>query len=171
MMVLDLALPICTCILGVLTTPDISERHHTHHDTYSVSLVISRTLMLVMVFMGVLGALTGWLCHIGVFPADPVVPLAFFVSFQLTLFLLAVAVVRYQVMTYDDHMLVRRAFGRTRLVRYDQIERMRWVSSLLGSHLKDLRIYARDGRSVRVWSLLDVEQLLFSIDRFDVLEH
>ena len=156
--------------LGVLfTAPDMSERHHLHHDTYTISQVVSRTMVLVMVFMGVLGGLTGWLCHLGVFSADPMVPLAFFVAFQATLLFASVTTSRCQVMAYDDRMFVRPWFGRRHMVNYGDIVRMERSRSLLNPNFYDLRIYTSDGSQVRVSGLLDVEQILLRIDRFDVL--
>ena len=105
--VLVIALPLLAWVMEFLAGAVISERHHLHHDTYSVSMVVSRTLALVMLFMGALGGVTGWLCHLGVFSMRPLLPLAFFVSFQVTLLLMIVAVLRYRVMAYADHMIVR----------------------------------------------------------------
>lgn len=168
--VLVIALPLVAFIAESLLGVSLSERHHLHHDTYTVSPVVSRSLTLVMMYMGVLGGLTAWLCHLGVFAARPVVPLAFFVSFQLTLLLMVVAVMRYRVMLYEDHMLVRNPFGATCFVTYDDITRMEWVSSYLGPHLHDIKVHSRHERPVRLWCLLDVEQLLLRLDRFDVLD-
>lgn len=168
--VLVIALPLVAFIAEALTGVSLAERHHLHHDTYAVSQVVSRSLTLVMMFMGVLGGLTAWLCHLGVFAARPIVPLAFFVSFQLTLLLMVAAVMRYRVMVYEDHMLVRNPFGSTRFVAYDDITRMEWVSSYLGPHLHDIEVHSLHERPVRLWCLLDVEQLLLRLDRFDVLD-
>lgn len=162
-------LPLLASIVTLLAGADLSERHHIHHDTYGVSLVVSRTLVLVMVFMGVLGGLVGWLCHIGVFNSDSLVPLAFFAAFELTLLVMLIAVVRYQVMVYDDHLTVRPAFGRTNTIAYDDIDNMEWRPSYLGPNLRDLLIRAGDGNTLRIWSLLDIEQMLLRIDRFDML--
>ena len=171
LMAVVIFLPLLASIVTLLAGADLSERHHIHHDTYGVSLVVSRTLILVMVFMGVLGSLVGWLCHIGVFDQDSLVPLAFFVAFEVTLLVFLVAVVRYQVMVYDDHLTVRPAFGRTNTIAYREIDNMEWHSSYLGPNLRDLTIRTRDGNEVRVWSLLDIEQMLLRIDRFDRLSN
>ena len=42
--------------------------------------------------------------------------------------------------------------------------------SLLNPNFDDLRIFMRDKSMVRVSGLLDVEQILLRIDRFEVLE-
>ena len=56
----------------------MSERHHRHHDTYLVSIALTRALLLVIVFMSLLGLLLSWLCELGVYSANPVVVRAFF---------------------------------------------------------------------------------------------
>ena len=56
----------------------ISERHHSHHDTYVVPVEFTRSLVLAMTFMAVLGLLVAWLCERDVFLADAVVVLGFF---------------------------------------------------------------------------------------------
>lgn len=163
-------IPVIAGIIVLLAASEMSERHHLHHDTYSISQVIPRTIMLVMAFMGVLGGLIGWLCHLGVFSADSSIPMAFFVTFQVSLLLVLMALNRCQVMVYDDRMFVRPLFGRRLEVPYDQIARMeRRPLWFVNPHFDDLRIYLADGHRVRVSGLLDVEQILVRIDRFDVL--
>lgn len=168
--VLVVGLPLLALIFVLLSNPGLAERHHSHHDTYLVSPVVSRTLMLVMLFMGVLGGLTGWLCRIGVFAPEPLVPFSFFAAFQVTLLVMVAAVTRYQVMAYDDYMVVRPAFGHERTIAYDSIERMEWVISLLGPSLLDLRIRTVEGQATRIWCLIDIEQVLLRIDRYEVIE-
>lgn len=170
LMVVVFAMPVIAALIASLAGTDISERHHAHHDTYGVPLVASRALVLVMVFMGVLGGLVGWLCRLGVFATDPLVPLSFFVSFEVAILVLLIVFVRYQVMVYDDHITVRQAFVHSVSIPYDQIDDMEWVWSFLGARTQDLRISAQDGTSLRVWSLLDIEQILLRIDLFDTLD-
>lgn len=170
LMIAVIGIPVLSGIGVLLSPPDMAERHHTHHDTYAISPVMSRTLVLVMVFMGVLGGLTGWLCHIGVFNSDPVVPLTFFVAFQATILFAFAAVCRCEVMAYDDRMFVKPWFGRRRVVVYEDIVQMQRRRSLLNPNFDDLRIFMRDKSMVRVSGLLDVEQILLRIDRFEVLE-
>lgn len=160
-------IPLLSASIEMLAGTRILERHHVHHDTYVVSPVVSRTLILVTVFMGVLGATVGWLCHLGVFTSDPSVPLAFFIMFQLTMLFIVIGSMRYQVMAYDDLMVVRPAYGFTRTIRYDQIDYMSWVSPFLTPHMRDVRVHSKTGDSVRLWSLLDIEQILLRIDCFD----
>ena len=169
LMCVVVGLPLLAELVVLVSGTDISERHHLHHDTYAVSPVMSRTLVLVMVFMGVLGGLTGWLCHLGVFASDPIVPMGCFVSFQATLLLVCIAFTRYQVMLYDDYMIVRPPYGRRRTVPYADIKSMRWRKPHVGLRDRDLVIVLRGGRRIRLWGLVDVERMLLRIDRFDVL--
>ncbi|MBP3892702.1 MAG: hypothetical protein J6D34_01515 [Atopobiaceae bacterium] len=169
MLMAVIVIPLLAASIEMLAGTRISERHHVHHDTYAVSLVVPRTLVLVMVFMGALGAAVGWLCHVGVFASDPSVPLAFFIMFQMTLFIMVIGAMRYQVMAYGDLMVVRPAYGFTRTIRYDQIDCMTWTSSFLTPRMRDVRVHSLQGDTVRLWSLLDIEQILLRIDRYDVL--
>ena len=164
-----IGIPLTAEVVSLLTIPEMSERHHLHHDTYSISQVIPRTLLLVMSFMGILGGLTGWLCHLGVFTSDPLVPLAFFVAFQVSIFLVFIALNRCRVMAYGDRMFVRTWFWRQREVPYDQIVRMERKAFPIDPQFSDLFISLADGRKVLVSGLLDVGQILLRIDRFDVL--
>lgn len=164
-----ITIPVLAFAIGLLFSPDMAERHHIHHDTYSISQVITRTLLLVMTFMGILGGVTGWLCHLGVFTSDPVVPLAFFVAFQLSIFVVFIALNRCRVMAYDDRMFVRPWFRRQREVPYGQIERMVRRPYPATPHFNDLLIYLKDGSRIRVSGLLDIEQMLLRIDRFDAM--
>lgn len=165
-----LVISLLAVVIVLMVGSRLSERHHSHHDTYSASPVVPRTLALVMIFMGILGGLIGWLCHLDVFLADPIVPMSFFVAFQVTVLLMLGAVMRYQVMAYDDYMIVRPTLGRTRTINYDQIERMEWVPSMLGPNLLDLRVCPSEGRPARIWCLIDIEQVLLRIDRYEVME-
>ena len=168
-MMLVIGLPLICGIATLMTHATMAERHHMHHDTYSVSKVVSRTLVLVMVFMGVLGGVTGWLCVLGVYPAEPYVPLSFFAAFQLTVVLVYVLLSRCQVMAYKDRMFVRTGFWNQYEVVYADIDSMRRVTSLFSPSFHDLRIHTKQGKSVRVLGLLDIEQILMRIDRFDAL--
>jgi hypothetical protein len=171
MMIIIVLLPVPAFVLMLMSDTRIPERHHTHHDTYSVSPVVSRTMLLTMMFTGVLGAVVGWLSHLGVFKGDdPTVPLSFFAAFQSTMMLMLVAVLRYRVMVFEDRIIERPAIGRMRQVAYDDIVHMGWVESFLGPHLRDMRVVAADGTVVRLWCMLDIEQILLRIDRSDSLE-
>lgn len=163
-------LPLVGVVACALAGSGISERHHAHHDTYAVSLVVSHTLLLVMTFMGVLGGLTAWLCHIGVFTSDALVPLAFFTAFQVTLLLILIMTVRYRVVAYDDRLTVFPPLGRRRTISYDSIDHMEWVRSFFAPHFHDLCIYTKERRVVRIWYLLDIGQMLLRVDRFELME-
>ena len=90
-------------------------------------------------------------------------------AFELTLLLMVMAVVRYRVMAYDEYMIVWPPFGLPRTLYYDRIEHMEWRSSYLGPHLRDLYVRTSDRKRARIWCLVDIEQVLLRIDRFDVM--
>lgn len=167
LMTLLLVLPTVAVVVTLLSGLEMPERHHLHHDTYTISPVIGRSYVLNMLFMGMLGTLVGWLCHLGVFSADPLVPALFFTAFLVSLYLILMFVLAYRVTLYDDHMVVRLAFRPTRTIYYDEIERMEWLPSVLDPRLHDLGITPRTGRRLRIWCLLDIEQMLLRVDRYD----
>ena len=169
LMMLVIGIPLVSGIFSLLTNATLAERHHIHHDTYSVSKVVTRTLVLVMIFMGVLGGMTGWLCHLGVYPTDPMVPLSFFASFQLTVAAAYVLLSRTQVMAYNDRMFIRSGMRRQVEIVYADIDSMRRTPSLFIPSFHDLRIHTTQNKTVTVLGLLDIEQILMRIDRFDVL--
>lgn len=161
--------PILSLTIELLGDRNISERHHSHHDTYLMPRSISSAFMLMMVFVGMLGLVVGWLCSIDIFMSDPQVLHSFFASFLSVTFLMWLGVRRYRVMTFDDRLQVRPALGFTRTVRYDEIRSIRWYRRTPGTGLRSVRIFSTYG-SVLIWGALDIEQILARINRFDVLE-
>lgn len=163
--------PLISLVFEMVSRFDIEERHHIHHDTYSVSLVITRTLMLVEGFMGILGLLVCWLSRVGIYGAiDPFLPISFFLSFEVALLAMQVAVGRYQVVTYLDRLTVTPFVGSQRTMRYRDIAQMEWRERIPGSFVRDLHLIAKDGSQIAIWGILDIDQMLLRIDRFDVLE-
>lgn len=150
---------------------DIEERHHTHHDTYLVSMTLTRTLMLVIGFSGILGTLVCWLCRVGIYGAvDVLVPQSFFATAELVMLLFQIGLGRYQVTTYLDRVTVRPLVGSTRMMRYRDIARMHWRTHVTDSHVRDLLLTSKTGERMTIWGILDIDQMLLRIDRFDVLE-
>ncbi len=162
--------PLVAGLMAMLSNESLAERHHMHHDTYAISPVVSRSLILVMIFMAVLGCLSGWLSQLGVFATDPEVPLWFFASFEVSLFMAVIAIFRYRVMAYGDRLLIRPVVGRTRTVFYESIRRMWRTPSTVAEGMHDLMLEDRDGTTLCVSGMLDIEQILLRINRFDVLE-
>ena len=167
LMTMLIVLPVVAAIVTMLSGLEMPERYHLHHDTYAISPVVSRSFVLNMLFMGMLGTLVGWLCRLGVFAADPLIPAAFFTAFLVSLYMILMLVLAYRVTVYDDRMIVHLAFRGARTIYYDEIESMEWIPSLLDPRLRDLNIVPRTGRKLRVWCLLDIEKMLLRIDRFD----
>ena len=148
----------------------ISERHHSHHDTYGMSVIMTSMVVTAMVFMAVLGVVLAWLCHMEVFRAEEAVILGFFSAFELVMFVMWLAMRRYQVSTYDDHMEVRPFVGPTRTIPYDRIERLRWTGSRYVGGGRSLSIVV-DGKVVAVLvGMIDLDQVVLRINRNDVLD-
>ena len=167
--VVDAALPVVACLIEWAGSAGISERHHSHHDTYVISSALSRSLAFAMVLMGAIGLMLGWLCDVGGFDvsADVVVP--FFSSFVIVVFVLWAFMRRYRVSLYDDFMDVRPYIGHMRTVKYDQIERMEWTGVRCGTGFRSLVIYPAGEHPVKLPGVLDLEHILVRIDRDDAL--
>ena len=148
---------------------DISERHHSHHDTYVISSTRTWSLVLAMIFMGALGVLLGWLCMVGVFEIDAAVPLGFFDGFLVVSVVYWWLLKRYKVVTYDDHMEVTPFAGRKVTISYRQIIAMEWAPSILIRNGRNVRVFVGNGSRALLWSALDLDQILIRIDRFDAL--
>lgn len=163
------AVPLASFVLMRLGSVRITERHHSRHDTYVIPVAFTRSLVHMMAFMGAMGLFLGWLCSSSVFVADPPEVLAFFDAFIVTTFTLWLVLTRYKVSTFEGHMIVTPFVGHDVVVRYDQIERMEWAGFRKGSGYRDLDVWVGGSYAVRLSALVDLEQILMSIDRFDVL--
>ena len=62
--------PVVALVFEHVGNVRISERHHSHHDTYVVSVEFTRSLVLAMTFMAVLGLLVAWLSGTGYAATD-----------------------------------------------------------------------------------------------------
>jgi len=104
--VATVGMPVLAALIERIGSVGISERHHSHHDTYVLSSAFSRALVLAMLFMGLMGIILGWLCSVGVFVANAVVILSFFVAFLTVMFVLWITIRRFKVALFDDQMVV-----------------------------------------------------------------
>lgn len=163
------ALPLTALVIEWLGDTGLSERHHGHHDTYLVPRSMTATLVLMMVFVGALGDVAGWLCHVGVFSADPTIVFAFFLMFLSVSLAMWAGIRRYRVVTYADHMCVTPFAGWTKTLVYAQVTRMVWTHRSFVTSYRNLRVYAGE-KSAFLWGTIDLEQVLARINRFDVLE-
>lgn len=161
--------PIIAMLLEWVFDVRLSERHHSKHDTYVISSALTGALALAMLFMGLLGLILSWLCHVGVFRANNTSMIGFFASFVLVMFVMWMALRNYRVATYDDHLEVTPFIGRMRSIRYQDIEQLRWTSSWLPTSNRSLSIIV-NGESVAVLiGTFDIDQILLRINRNDVL--
>lgn len=162
------AVPLASFVLMRLGSVRITERHHSRHDTYVIPVAFTRSLVHMMAFMGAMGLFLGLLCT-SVFVANPPEVLAFFDAFIVTTFILWLVLTRYKVSTFEGHMIVTPFVGHDVVVRYDQIERMEWAGFRKGSGYRDLDVWVGGSHAARLSALVDLEQILMSIDRFDAL--
>lgn len=162
--------PLIAVLINWVNDADMTERHHSHHDTYVISGIMSRVLVLAMIFMGLLGIMLSWLCMVGVFDGDETVMLGFFSSFVVVTFAMWFSLRRYLVCTFEDHLEIVPLIGPRRSIRYDDIELMRWSSAftLVGS--RSLSVIVNGKVAAQLLSTLDLEQILLRINRDDVLE-
>ena len=105
----------------------------------------------------------------GVFAASPLVVFSFFCTFVAVSFAMWLAIRRYCVVTYADRLRVTPFVGAPKTVMYAEIDRMVWQTRSATTGYRNLRIYAGP-TEVFLWGIIDLEQILGRIDRFDVLE-
>ena len=164
-----LVVPLVALVVEHVGNVRIAERHHSHHDTYVVSAEFTRSLVLAMAFMAALGLLVAWLCDQDVFLANEVMVLSFFDAFLVTCFVMWGLICRYRVSTFSDSMAVTPLIGPKVWVRYDQIDRLEWSGLRVGTGFRNLVVWVGGHRAVTLLGIVDVEQIIMSIDRFDLL--
>ncbi len=165
-----LIIPLVSIVMLWVGNSDISERHHSHHDTYVVPSVFSWVLVTSVVFMGALGILLGWLCMLTVFVGDIFVVFSFFDAFLITVFVLWLAIRRYKVVTFDDRLEVTPFLGPTSTVRYADISAMEWTKSVLIPNGRNIHVFVGHRRCAMLWATIDLDQILIRINRFDAIE-
>lgn len=161
--------PLLALVVEHTMGPGISERHHMHHDTYSVSIAFIRALVIAMLFMGGVGLILSWLCKVGVFSAQPTIVLSFFSAFLTVCFVLWFCVWRYRVVTYDTYLVVTPFVGRRIRVDYADITELKWLSTWQGTTTRSVRVYVGGKRAATLWGALDTDEILMRIDRYEVL--
>lgn len=171
LMLFAVAIPLTAAVIVFKGSANLTERHHAHHDTYIVPGTLSWGIVSSMLFMGALGVLVGWLCNLGAFTANSVVALSFFDGCLVTLFACLVVLRRYKVMTFDDHMSVTPFIGRTVTIPYATISNMEWSASALVSGSHNVIVHTEDRQKALLWAVLDLDQILIRIERYDVLEN
>ena len=169
LVVVAVLVPLVALVLEHAGNVRITERHHSHHDTYVVSAPFRRSLVLAMTFVAVLGLALAWLCEADVFVADAELPLVFADAFLVTCFVLWCFLCRYRVSTFGDCMVVTPLVGPRVWVRYDDIDRLEWRGMRMESGFRSLAVWVGGRRVVTLHGIVDVEQIIMSIDRFDLL--
>lgn len=163
-------IPIAASLILIFGDAGISERHHSHHDTYMVSGTLTWSLVFAMIVMGSLGILLGWLCVLDAFTANSAVVMSFFDAFLVVSFLYWILLRRYRVVTYEDHMDVTPLFGRKTSIAYAEISGMEFVPSVLQPSARNLHVFVGQKRRAMLWGILDLDQILIRIDRYDAID-
>ena len=148
----------------------IAERHHRHHDTYAVSPQLLNALVKTLFVMGAIGVLVGLLTQRTDYWCEQAFVLAFFDAFVITVFLAWLMLSRHKVSLFEDHMVVTPVIGRDITVWYANIDRLSWCGLRYASGYRSLRVSVDGRRATTVYGVIDVEQVLLHVDRFDVLE-
>ena len=166
---ISIVIPAVALVLEHVGNVRISERHHSHHDTYVVPVSFTRGLDLAMTFMSVLGLVLGWLCAALEFLPEALPVFAFFDAFIVTCFVMWAILRRYKVSVFDERLMITPFLGSDATVRYDRIDVMQWTGLRKASGYRDLIIWAGGRRVGRLSGMVDIEQILMAIDRFDAL--
>ena len=175
-MILWVLIGLCIVLPSIATLAEwfistgLSERHHSRHDTYVIPSALTGALSLAMFFMGLLGLLLSWLCKVGVFRADITTMIGFFASFVTVMFVMWAALRHYRVATFDDHLEVTPFVGKKRIIRYADIERMSWAKPFGISPNRSILIQAGGEVKAVLVGTFDLDQILLSINRNDVLD-
>lgn len=149
----------------------IAERHHRHHDTYTVPSELTNSLVKAMVVMGGVGVVLGVLCLTGIFWQRYVFVLAFFDAFVISLFTAWLALCRHQVALFEDHMVVTPPLGSEVLVRYSDVDRLSWTGPRHGTGYRNLRVGVGGAYVATLLGVMDIEQITLHLDRFDAIEY
>lgn len=165
------AAPVIAAFLEHSGNVGISERRHSHHDTYVTPAALTRSLIIDMAFVSAIAVILGWLCYVNVFTSNPDIVMAFFASFSVVMFMAWYILSRYKVSLFDDEMVVVPFVGSEISINYQDIKRMEWVGGRRGSGFRDLLILTSNASKVRLSGMIGLDQVLLKIDRFDVLAH
>lgn len=147
----------------------ISERHHSHHDTYVVPVSLPRSIVTAMVFMGLLGVVVGGLALLGLVATRPVVVLGFVDAFLVTCLAMWLGLCRYRVSVFGDGMVVTPIVGRRRWIAFDKIERLTWSGLRMESGFRSLVVWVDGRHAATLLGLVDLEQIIMGMDRYDLL--
>lgn len=170
-MAIAIVIPLISMAIVRAGYADISERHHSHHDTYVIAAPFSWGVVTVIAYMGALAVLMGWMCELTVFSVGAYVVMSFFDAFLVTAFLAWQCFRRYKVITFDTSMQVTPFVGKTTTIRYDEISAMEWTKSILMPNSRNIHVFVGHRRRALLWAAIDLDQILIRINRFDVIEN
>ena len=167
--ILAVLLPLVVLFFERTTVTRIQERHHSHHDTYTVPPAYVHGLVSAALIVGVLGLMVAWLCLARVMRGNAVTILVFTDSFVAFLLVAWAAARDYKISLFQSRMVATLPFGRSVAVDYASIDRMVWHGVRRSTGYRNLTVWADGRRVCTLWSTLDLERILMHIDRFDAL--
>ena len=162
-------IPIIVVGVKVADSVAITERHHSHHDTYLVPQAFSNSLAMMIIFMSLFAGVVLWICQNGIFLVAPELLGCFFLSFLAVAFVLWVGIRRYKIVTFDNQIRVTPFIGMSTTIAYDAIDHVSWSHSIINLSHRSVRISAGN-KHIYLWGALDLEQILRRIGRQDLLD-
>lgn len=168
---INVGIPVLTLLLAKRARVRMAERHHSHHDTYSVPVSFTRALGYAIYLMGALGMALHYLAHVGGLEVNPAAVIAFFDGFLVVAFFCWMCVGRYKVSTFNDCLVVTPLVGNDVWVNYDKIDRLVRYGGTEDHGHRSLDVYVDGARKITIHGLVDIEQILMRVDRFDVLDY
>ena len=129
-----------------------------------------RSLAVAMLLVGCLGVLLGTFCGVGLFDSDMICVLTFTDAFTWMALVMWLMMARYKVSLFEDRGVIVPLVGRSICFFYSDIASIRWSGPRRASGYRDLVITDIDGRRYKIKGIIDIEQVLLHVDRFDVLE-
>lgn len=147
----------------------LAERHHSHHDSYVVSPDFTRAIVVAMLVVGCLGVLLSTFSCVGVFGGGYACILAFTNAFCFTLLACWLLLCRYKVSLFEDRCVITPFLGRDNCFFYSDVRSLDWAGLRRSSGYRDLVVTDGNGNKLRIWGIVDIEQVLLHMDRFDVL--
>ena len=119
---------------------DLAERHHAHHDTYSVSPALLQVVAYASICSSFMGIVLGCLCATGNIAFDSITVTVFFSAFSLTCAAIWVLLSRYCIATYDTQMCITPFFGKPFIVAYEKITAMKWTPAYFFATQQSIRV-------------------------------
>ncbi len=174
--------PLCALLFVWHRRSSLPERHHAHHDTYTASTLFIYSLSALTVCITCVGVCLTCALQFEAMPSpwdDVIAAASFFAAFSYTLSCALIIISRYSIQTYENEMHLTTLMGATYVIPYADIVSMYWTSRssfleapalrLCYTPVPDQSAHHAHPVHIKIWALLDIDQILLRINRFDVL--